>query len=94
MATKRNKGAAREPTERHTINVRLTPAEYRGVQAEILRIRNSGGIPVSDSAYAKHAVLSYPALRRIADRVRDVADADEGDSASAFAINLMQELTR
>lgn len=64
MAAKKTKAKSKQVT------VRLDGAELAAADADRKQL---GGIPVSLSRYAKHAVTSYPKLRKLRDHVARMA---------------------
>lgn len=50
------------PSDRHSIHIRLNAAEEAALEADL---KAMPGVPVSPGVYAKHAVLSYPKLRKL-----------------------------
>lgn len=67
MAAKKTKAKSKQVT------VRLDGAELAAADADRKQL---GGIPVSLSRYAKHAVTSYPKLRKLEEIMRDRARGD------------------
>lgn len=68
MAAKKTKAKSKQVT------VRLDGAELAAADADRKQL---GGIPVSLSRYAKHAVTSYPKLRKLEESVRAQANGGE-----------------
>lgn len=56
--------------ERHPVTLRFNDNEMAALNTDR---RQLGGIPVSVGAYAKHAVVSYPKLRKLDDLMRKYA---------------------
>lgn len=61
--------------ERHPVTLRFNDNEMAALNTDR---RQLGGIPVSVGAYAKHAVVSYPKLRKMGEMLRQCA-LDPGD---------------
>lgn len=58
------------------IHLRLKPAEVTSIDEDR---KDLPGVPVGRSAYAKHAVLSYPKLRKLEEAVRSIRNGEEDD---------------
>lgn len=56
--------------ERHPVTLRFNDNEMAALNTDR---RQLGGIPVSVGAYAKHAVVSYPKLRKLDESLRQFA---------------------
>lgn len=52
------------------INIRLKRDEGAAVVADVQALRESAGVPLTVSGYAKHALLSYGKLRRMEVKLR------------------------
>lgn len=66
------KSTKKGPTQ---ISMRLKPAELEPLDADRKALP---GVPVSRNTYAKHAVLSFPKLRKLEERVRWYAGDPSG----------------
>lgn len=76
-----------EPADKAQIHIRLDPAELAAVDEDR---KGLPGIPVGRNPYAKHAVLSYPKLRKLEEAVRRMVIHGDGDAAKA-AIEFINE---
>lgn len=84
----RKKTKSPPPAERHQTTLRLSEEEMAPLERDRKAI---GGVPVSFGAYVKHAVTSYPKLRKLETMLIEAAeDAREhgtgADSSSIFAL--------
>lgn len=82
----------KKPRERHPITLRFDDNEMAALHTDR---RELGGVPVSAGAYAKHAVLSYPRLRKLeaqlrADAEDAIANGTSADSASIYAKEILE----
>lgn len=68
MSVMPKKKGPKGPTQ---ISMRLKPAELGPLDEDRKALP---GVPVSRNTYAKHAVLSFPKLRKLAELVRRDAD--------------------
>jgi len=75
------------PSERHPTTLRFSDADFALVDADR---KAMPGIPVSHGAYCKHAVMSYPKLRKLEDEVRRQANGGE-ETVSDIASDLLTE---
>lgn len=90
------KKKAPAPPERHPTNLRFSDEEIAPLEADRKEI-NAAGVPVSFGQYAKHAVKSYPRLRRLEAMLREAAvdaqkNGSSADSESIFAKLLLEGL--
>ncbi len=74
------------PSDRHSIHIRLNAAEGAALEADL---KAMPGIPVSPGVYAKHAVLSYPKLRKLEGAVRDGLTSNDAPIDSVAAGELL-----
>jgi hypothetical protein len=81
----------KKTSERHPITLRFDDNEMAALQTDRREINNTG-IPVSAGAYAKHAVLSYPRLRKLEAQIRrDAEETDRPpDSEGRYARTLLE----
>lgn len=84
------KSSKKGPTQ---ISFRLKPSELEPLEADRKALP---GVPVARNTYAKHAVLSYPKLRKIEERVRNASRDEDPRSTSGaaimeFALDLLKE---
>jgi len=63
------------------IHFRLKPSEAKAIEADR---KSLPGVPVTASAYAKHAVLSHAKLRKLEDQLR-LASKDGSDQKLCVA---------
>lgn len=79
----------REPVR--TITIRPKNGDHDRIAAEAQEIARAGGFPVSLSAYALHATLSYPRLRKIEAALRDEANSKDADhEPQQFARSILE----
>jgi hypothetical protein len=71
------KKTKKKPTQ---ISFRLKPDELEPLDADR---RALPGVPVARNTYARHAVLSYPKLRKLEEIVRESARGAGDDSTEA-----------
>lgn len=62
------------------IHLRLKPAEANALDADRKALP---GVPVGRVAYARHAVGSYPKLRKLEEAVRSLRNGEEDDRERA-----------
>lgn len=77
MSVMPKKKGPKGPTQ---ISMRLKPAELEPLDADRKALP---GVPVSRNTYAKHAVLSFPKLRKLEEHVRSLAGGGDGCSLRA-----------
>lgn len=81
----------REPVR--TITIRPKNGDHDRIAAEAQEIARAGGFPVSLSAYALHATLAYPRLRKIESLLLLESTQKGGDVDSAeFALDLLARI--
>ncbi len=68
------------------MNMRLNDVDWAYISADIADMRSLGATPPSVGAYAKHATMSYPRLRRIEFAIRQIV-ADDPEHASAVFLS-------
>lgn len=54
----------------HPAGCRVNDSELAHIDADIADMKRASGLTISRGAYAKHAILEYPALRRLLHSVR------------------------
>lgn len=81
MTTKKHK---KQATERHPVTLRFNDQEMANLQTDRREV-NGTGVPASFGAYAKHAVLNYPRLRKLEAALKRSSDADPLPQCRAFA---------
>lgn len=74
----------------NAINVRLKPEEGKAIAADADAVRAAAGLPLTLSAYAKHALLSYPRLRRLDALVRAEAAGQDGEETQTWARGILE----
>lgn len=70
------------------ISMRLKPAELEPLDADRKALP---GVPVSRNTYAKHAVLSFPKLRKLHEHVSKMARDGYSEDIWRAAKEFMQE---
>lgn len=70
------------------IHLRLKPEEVTSIDEDR---KDLPGVPVGRSAYAKHALLSYPKLRRLHDHVSRMARDGYSEDIWRAAKEFMKE---
>lgn len=53
-----------------SLSIRLQPAEFDAVLADIAELTSATGIPISHGAYCKHATRSFARYRRALTQLR------------------------
>ena len=72
------------------IHFRLKPSEAEAIEADR---KSLPGVPVTASAYAKHAVLSHAKLRKLEGNLRALAskDSEDGRPSAQYASAALRE---
>lgn len=88
MPQKKPKKKSRDEQERKQITLRFDDNEMAALNTD-RRELNSAGVPASFGAYAKHAVVSYPKLRKLEGLVRFYCESTPINPG--LATDLLQE---